>query len=351
MSNFPLAYKLSWLPRLLRPSVAGGDEDFLPPEGALLSSLPVRTKRLVFLGDISAVANRKAPEIDERLKNLIGSADLVIGNCESPVVEKPRRPLGTTAGTRHAMTASFLSQTLDAANIPLPRLVLSLANNHVLDQGPEGYAETRGTLAKLGIATIGGAEDGLVRSIDLDGLAIAFSAFTQWRNANSDEVGSRATMLGDFERQGFAALRAARADLKCIVPHWDREFRHFPQAETRRLAQRLVEGGAGLIVGHHAHVVQPAERLDSTLVAYCLGDFLGTALPRVPWPARLGAILIVEISADPPRKGRVTAYRFVPFLREKAGKHEQLVPLDALPDGMARRAQERFAAIFPPARR
>jgi poly-gamma-glutamate synthesis protein (capsule biosynthesis protein) len=347
VSNFPLAYKLSWLPRLLKPSLAGDRWGFLPPEAALLSRQPTPTKRLVFLGDISAVANREAPEFDARLKEVIASADLVIGNCESPVVEKIRRPLGTAAGTRHAMTPRFLAETIDAGGIAPSRLLLSLANNHMLDQDEDGYAETRHALARLGIATIGGAEDGLLGTIDIGGLTVAFAAFTEWRNIGHDAFAGRVTMLDDLTQRELATLRTAKADLVCVVAHWDREFRHIPQPATRKLAQRLVEAGAGLIVGHHAHVLQPAERIGQTLTAYGLGDLLGTALPRIPWPARLGAILVVEISTDPKTRGRITGYRFVPFLRQRAGRRERLVPLEAATGSVSNKARRRFAAIFP----
>jgi poly-gamma-glutamate capsule biosynthesis protein CapA/YwtB (metallophosphatase superfamily) len=347
VSNFPLAYKLSWLPRLLNPSLTGDRHGFLPPEAVLLSPPPARTRRLVFLGDISAVANREAPEIDGRLRELIASADLVIGNCESPVVEKIRRPLGTAAGTRHAMTPRFLAETIEAAGMAPSQFLLSLANNHMLDQDEDGYAQTRDALAKAGIATIGGAEDGLLRKIDLGGLTVAFAAFTEWRNTGREAFAGRVTMLDDLAEGDFAALRTAKADLVCVVAHWDREFRHFPQYKTRKLARRFIEAGVGLIVGHHAHVLQPAERIGQTLTAYGLGDLLGTALPRIPWPARLGAILVVEISTDPKTRGRVTAYRFVPFLRERAGRRERLVPLEAATGSVSNKARRRFAAIFP----
>ena len=348
MSNFPLSYKLSWLPRLIRPSLAGERQGFLPAEGALLSPLPSSTKRLVFLGDISAVANRSAPEIDEGLRALIASADLVIGNCEAPVVERPHRRLGTAAGTRHAMTAGFLSDTLRAAGIAPARLLLSLANNHMLDQGVEGYEETRRALAELGLATIGGAADGPARVVDVGGLTIALAAFTQWRNADRHDFAGRVTMLEDFGDGGFAALRDARADLVCIVPHWDREFRHFPAAATRELAQKLATAGAGLIVGHHAHVLQPAALIGKALVAYGIGDFLSTALPRQPWPSRLGAVLVVEVSTDLSARGRIAAYRFAPFFRRRAGGRERLTPLAEVSGSTGDRARNRFAALFPP---
>ncbi|WP_204272961.1 CapA family protein, partial [Enterobacter hormaechei] len=81
------------------------------------------------------------------------------------------------------------------------------------------------------------------------------------------------------------------------MPHWDWEFRHFPRLATRTLASRLAGHGFRLIVGHHAHVVQPFERIGDSLVAYGLGDFLGTALAWQPWPGRIGSILLVDVSA------------------------------------------------------
>ena len=131
------------------------------------------------------------------------------------------------------------------------------------------------------------------------------------------------------------------------MPHWDWEFRHFPRQATRALAQRLVETGAGLIVGNHAHVPQPAERIGETLVAYALGDFLGTALPNLPWPGRIGAVLAVDVSAEPATRARVAAYEFVPFIRLRDGARERLMPLEEVAGRIGDRARRRFAELFP----
>ena len=89
-----------------------------------------------------------------------------------------------------------------------------------------------------------------------------------------------------------------------------------------------------------------SERIGDTLVAYGLGDFLGTALPRQPWPLRIGAMLSVEVSADAKTKGDIAAYRVVPFLRERRGRHERLVSLEAAEGPIAERTKQRIAAIF-----
>ena len=245
-------------------------EQRLPPAKASLQRPPAKTARLVFLGDISAVANRKVPEIDRALHALIASADLVVGNCESPVVERARYRLGTVAGTRHAMTPRFLAEVLAVIGAAPDRLLLSLANNHILDQGVAGYEETQAALAGLGIGTIGGAEDPPVRTVELKGLSLGFAAFTEWRNAAAADFAGRVTMLDALAGNDCAALRYSKSDHLCIVAHWDREFRHFPRPSTRALAEDFAEAGAALIVGHHAHVLQPAEMIGDTLVAYGL---------------------------------------------------------------------------------
>ncbi|WP_315924335.1 CapA family protein [Mesorhizobium sp. SP-1A] len=338
MSNFPLCYKLTWLPRLLRPSLAGKAGDFAPVS-ASLTPPPARSVRLAFVGDISAVANRAAPVVDPSISALLASADLVVGTCESPVVARPYARFGTRIGTRHAMTETFLAEALEAAGIQRKRLVLSLANNHALDQGAEGFEETRASLARLGIRFAGTTRDAPI--VNVGPLRLGLSAFTMWRNTGASGFDGRVAMNPDLPL-------AESADLVCALPHWDREFRHFPQAGTRALASRLTGQGAALIVGGHAHVVQPVERIGSAVVVYGLGDFLGTALPLQPWPLRLGAVLTAEVSVDAATMGAVGAYRMHFFYRRPDGAREHLLPVEALDGALRRTVLSRIEAVFGP---
>ncbi|CCV08781.1 conserved hypothetical protein [Mesorhizobium metallidurans STM 2683] len=345
MSNYPLSYKLSWLPRFLRPSLGGHAHGFAPAAATLIEPSPAKTIRLAFVGDISAVANGSAPDCDPALAVLLGSADLVIGNCESPVVERPSAAIGTRLGIHHAMTERFLAEALAAVGIAREKLVLSLANNHVLDQGIEGFDETVAALERLGIRTIGTAAPGPVERFAVGPLSIGFAAFTLWRNTDAAAFAGRVSMQGDPARWPCDA--AGGLDLICAVPHWDWEFRHFPRPDTRALARHLAGHGVGLIAGHHAHVVQPVERIGKALVAYGLGDFLGTAFSRQVWPGRIGAIFVVDVSTEAGTRGAITAYRLHAFMRLRAGDHERLVPVEALEGRMRSKVEGRLNAIFP----
>ncbi|MBE1706335.1 MULTISPECIES: CapA family protein [Mesorhizobium] len=340
MSNYPLSYKLSWLPRFLKPSLGGDALGFAPMAGRLMEPPPRQTVRLAFIGDISAVANRHAPDCDPAIKALLGAADLVIGNCESPAVERPSAVLGTKLGTHHAMSERFLAEALAAVGIAHEKLVLSLANNHVLDQGVAGFDETVAALKRLGIRSIGLAADGAVQPVKVRLLNVGFAAFTLWRNADESLFAGRVSMGSDLAGwpRGF--------DLLCAVPHWDWEFRHFPRAGTRALARRLAGQGVRLIAGHHAHVMQPVERIGETVVAYGLGDFLGTALARQPWPGRIGGIFVADVSADEGSRGAIAAYQMHPFVRLRDGDHERLVPVEGLERRMRDKVEGRLGAIF-----
>lgn len=348
-SNFPLPYRLSWLPRFLVPSQRGDGSGFAPSESGG-SHGGGRTVRLVFVGDISAVAGVNAPIVDQRLREAIASADLVIGNCESPVVTRPSKQPGTTFGTRHAMTPRFLAETLAAAAIEPRRLVLSLANNHALDQGVAGFEETVQALDRLGIRIVGTTRGGLISTVPVGPMTIGFAAFTEWRNQAEADFSGRVVTAVDFERDGWTALREATADLSCALPHWDLEFRHFPRPETRALAGRLAAGGVGLVVGGHAHVVQPAERIGDTLVAYALGDFLATAWRRTVWPLRIGAVLVADVGwntvAPGPIKARIASYQIIPFMRLRQNGRERLALLDEIGGNLRNKAENRWRTIF-----
>jgi len=345
VSNYPLSYKLSWLPRFLKPSIGGDGNGFAARSAALMEPPPAQSVRLAFVGDISAVANRAAPECDPAIAALLASADLVVGNCESPIVERPSAVVGTRLGTHHAMTERFLADALAAVGIAREKLVLSLANNHMLDQGVAGFEETIATLRRLSIRTIGTSAGGPVQCHAAGPLMIGFAAFTLWRNAEEPEFRARVSMGSDPAE--WLLRSGAGVDLLCAVPHWDWEFRHFPRQATRALARRLAGHGVRLIAGHHAHVVQPLERIGDSVVAYGLGDFLGTAFARQPWPGRIGSILVADVSADAATRGAIAAYGMHFFMRLAKGGRERLVPMEALDGAMRQRVAARLDAISP----
>ncbi len=75
-----------------------------------------------------------------------------------------------------------------------------------------------------------------------------------------------------------AAERAARkagAEVVILSIHWGREHQPEPNSFQLRMARRIArETDIDLVLGHHAHVVQPMEKVDGTWIAYGLGNQL-----------------------------------------------------------------------------
>ena len=242
----------------------------------------------------------------------LASADIAIVNLEMAITERGE-PYDKEFVFRAPGSAAL---TLAGAGID----VVSLANNHVLDFGPVGLADTLSVLDEVNILRPGAgsnnAEAYAPRVLTLDnGIRVAF-------------VSATAVVPGGFaasaDRPGvadakwaiprvLAAVRAAAAgnDVVVVSVHWGIERETCPSEDQRALASDLIEAGANLILGHHPHVLQPIETFDRTVIAYSLGNFA--------WHPRYGITGdsgVLEISFDGPY---VEGYRFHPHVLDYRG--------------------------------
>ncbi len=179
----------------------------------------------------------------------------------------------------------------------------STASNHSLDQRAAGVVSTLAVLDQNGLAHSGSARSAAEAerstlfetptgvTVGLVSGAYGFNGFSPdvpWRVRGLDPAGLIAA--------GEAARRAG-ADLVVASLHWGVERRHEPTAEQLALAEQLSASGAfDLIVGHHAHVVQPIVRLHGVPVVFGLGNFLSNMTEP---DTRDGVIVRVRAARDP----------------------------------------------------
>ncbi|HTR97856.1 MAG TPA: CapA family protein, partial [Candidatus Acidoferrales bacterium] len=62
------------------------------------------------------------------------------------------------------------------------------------------------------------------------------------------------------------------ADWLVVSTHWGSMYVDYPHPRVLATARALADAGADVVLGHHPHVMQGAERLGRTLVLYSLGD-------------------------------------------------------------------------------
>ncbi len=209
----------------------------------------------------------------------VSAADLAFANLESPLTDAPLAGAGyDLRGPQEAILA------LQSADFDL----VSLANNHALDAGASGLSDTLQALQAAGIDAVGPGVEVLLTRVD--GLALAWLAF--------DDV---LRPLDVEQASEYVASARGQGDVLIVSIHWGAEYQSSPSARQRMLADALAAAGADMIIGHHAHVLQPVEwiwgegRGRPTLVIFGLGNALFDQ--GAPRETRQGVTLFVEIGA------------------------------------------------------
>jgi poly-gamma-glutamate synthesis protein (capsule biosynthesis protein) len=248
------------------------------------------TVSLALLGDLMLGRGvNPQPDFLAYLMPELAKADLALANLESPLANV----IPATDSTYNLCVLSSRAELLSTWGIDL----LSLANNHSLDCGPDGPAETRAALQSAGITSIGPSMLPVYREVN--GLQLAFLAF-------DDESSS---LDADTAIQAIHSARSTGA-LVVVSIHWGAEYQGGAIDRQKSLAGQFAQAGATLIWGHHPHVLQPAAWIETaqgkTLVLYSLGNALFDQGGLQD--TRQSALVMVTMDA-----GGVASVRSVPF--------------------------------------
>ncbi|MFF3612011.1 CapA family protein [Streptomyces sp. NPDC002580] len=206
------------------------------------------------------------------IEPVISKADLAICHME-PVIGKPKGPFESYP---NFLVPPQIAKT--AKDIGYD--TCSTASNHSIDHGYAGVKRTLDTLDAVGLEHTGSfrtEKDALTPLIiDVKGVKVAQISFAFGFNAHSLPKGKRWLVnrndLGRIETAEKRA-RAAGAEVVILSIHWGREHHPNPSTPQLEFARQLArQTGIDLVIGHHAHVVQPMEKVDGTWIAYGLGN-------------------------------------------------------------------------------
>jgi gamma-polyglutamate biosynthesis protein CapA len=276
--------------------------------------------RLAFVGDInlgrhvrSLLKKRGDPWVFEACKPIFDDADMVVANLESPVGE------GGKKYTEKSVYLKGKTQDLDALSYAGIGLV-TLANNHVLDYGPDIMRQTMEGLDRRGILHTGLAESGGKSQepvyVVTQGVTLAFLGYCSVCPGKFEAEGKRPGVEVALSSVMLPEIKKAKskANYVIVLVHWGTEY-YGTNALQKKLAKSLRQGGADLVIGAHPHVLQKVQKLGKTLVAYSLGNFLFD----LKYDACLSScVLIVDL-----QKGKPPQWKAVP-LDLSSGRPEPL---------------------------
>ncbi|HOT47346.1 MAG TPA: CapA family protein [Spirochaetota bacterium] len=250
------------------------------------SKLPARFS-VLFAGDI-LLANEAERYIETngndypfyKIKNELLKYDFIIANLETPITERgmPVNSKPYTFRINHDTAECLNDLKLDA---------VSIANNHLMDYGPEGMKDTLAHLKKINIRHAGGGDtlDEARRPVRLsyDGTDIIILAYNERPPAAfsaSAQSAGIATLDIPLIKEDIETHRRNN-NIVIVSLHWGIEHTIVPQTYQIALAHAIIDYGADAIIGHHPHWPQGIELYRGKPIVYSLGNFINGYINKI----------------------------------------------------------------------
>jgi poly-gamma-glutamate capsule biosynthesis protein CapA/YwtB (metallophosphatase superfamily) len=255
--------------------------------------------KLIAVGDVTMQTNDNKHPFGN-IKQLLKSKDILFGNLET-VLSTPEK--GAKKAVLLCSPPEMVKYLKDVSFD-----ILSVANNHTLDMGMEGFENTLDTLSKNKIAFIGAKgrkSAGDYAILQRKGIKFRFLGYTTGYRLERSIPQNRAKeskILADIE------TLKSKCDFVIVSLHWGIENVFYPSPKQIDLAHKLIDHGAILILGHHPHVIQGIEEYKNGLIAYSLGNFQFN--PRVS-QSKTSNSIILSVNFN---KDRLVEYDVIPIV-------------------------------------
>ncbi len=208
-------------------------------------------------------------------RHILTAADLTIGNLETPLTEQGA-PI-TEKQFLFRNPPGKVAPALKRAGFD----IVSLANNHMLDYGPEGLKDTIAALDQHDIRhhgagmSLAAARQPVIFKLP-NGRQAGFLAYSCTFPEEFWAIGDSAGTAFCHEqhvRADVARLAEQKVDIIVVSFHWGAERIKELRPYQPLLAHAAIDAGADLVIGHHPHILQGIEYYREGLVLYSLGNF------------------------------------------------------------------------------
>jgi poly-gamma-glutamate synthesis protein (capsule biosynthesis protein) len=214
-----------------------------------------------------------------KIRPILYSSDFSIGNLESAV--------GISGVANGNKQYAFRADPKVLKGVKWSGIdILSVANNHVLDYGPDAFKETLDGIRSEGMYYVGAGKDideaYSPAIVEKHGQKIAIFAVSRvvpsvdW-HAGKNWRGVASIYNPDKLIDRMKSIRG-QVDMIAVYLHWGVEKESMPKSYQRGLARQLIDSGADIVIGSHPHVLQGFEFYKGKLIAYSLGNFVFTNL-------------------------------------------------------------------------
>jgi hypothetical protein len=227
------------------------------------------------------------------------AADLVMGNLETPLTEDSGwvKCGGGVAGCHQFYLPRSYANHLRDGGFHL----MSLANNHTQDMGPQGLRNTRAALDAVGISHTGAPNQ--ITNVDVKGVRVAVLGFAiySW-SQNLNDIPAAQTMVRKAASAADIVVIQMQGGAEGANQSHQRPGHEYFYDEDRgdlmKFSRAVIDAGADVIFGHGPHVMRGMEFYKGRLIAYSLGNFCGFGVLSSAGFLGVGGVLKVALRRD-----------------------------------------------------
>ena len=240
--------------------------------------------------NIPLFENKRTEELfGEDLLNLIKGVDFRIFNCEAALTDETKSipKSGPSISAPTSVISGFEAIEID---------LLTIGNNHILDQGVEGLNSTINVLDEHGINYVGAGQDNADARrpfvFELDGKKIGVYACceNEFSVATEDTPGANGyNALFSFD--DVRELKT-KVDYVIVLYHGGREHYRYPSPYLKLTCEKFVDYGADLVVTQHSHCIGCQELYHGKTIVYGQGNFLFEVKDNEYW--KTGLLIEIE---------------------------------------------------------
>ena len=209
--------------------------------------------------------------VGKELLALLQGADYRIFNLEVPLtdVAAPIEKNGPNLIAPTASVAGYKALGVD---------LLTLANNHIMDQGEQGFLSTLESLEKSGIEFVGADRNAMLAALPgtfpLDDKTIGVYACAEHEFSIAGENAPGANPFDPLESPDHVAALKKQCDYVIVLYHGGKEHYRYPSPNLQKVCRKLVEKGADLVLCQHSHCIGCEEKYLHGTIVYGQGNFL-----------------------------------------------------------------------------
>lgn len=281
-----------------------------------------KTIRIAAMGDIMLGTENLLPADEAAgtftdVKSYLEKCQVVIGNLEGPLTDQGAPTKESVEGVSYVFrTPPAYVERLSEAGFT----VMSMANNHANDYGPDGYRQTREVLEKAGLLHTGAPGQVARQKVGRTTVSvIGLAPNSGCQDLNDIDSAAELVRQEAAEEQTLVVVvfhGGAEGASQISVPDGPEYYLGEKRGDLRRLARTLIDAGAHLVIGHGPHVPRGLELYQGRLIAYSLGNFATGRGINVSGRGGLAPLLLVELTP----KGELVTGQIVSFKQEEAGR-------------------------------